>query len=254
MSFNFGSFAQVKPANNTSYLKPYTINGNVTIKGTEILEGTSANGTPWKRLEITFGNEEGIYKDSTFYLDIEDPQVNKRGSVDMPNGGKRELPSQWEKTYNKLAAIGHAFAPELIQKFNSVVGKCKTFDDFIIAYKSMLDKVIDKNPTNMKLVGRTNNGTVYAALPNCVGIACASTETKARANQVEVGEWYTWMTSPFSNNPTTIAFSKWEKEQADEYNKAKPTPVGDASVETDTVNNFDSASTGSEDIDFSSLL
>ena len=52
-AFNFNSFAQVKPANSVSYLKPYTINDNVTIKGTEIKEGTSADGNPWKSLVIT---------------------------------------------------------------------------------------------------------------------------------------------------------------------------------------------------------
>lgn len=254
MSFNFGSFAQVKPTSTTSYLKPYSINSNVTIKEVQVLEGTSANGTPWKRLEITFGNEDGIYKDSTFYLDTNDPKVVERGSVDMPNGGKRELPSQWERTYNKLAAIGHAYAPELIQKFNSIVSKCRTFEDFITAYKSMLDKVIDKNSTNMKLVGRNSNGTIYAALPNCVGIAQANTEKKAKDNQVEVGEWYTWMVSPFNSNPAKLAFNAYEQGQANEYNNAKPTSVGNSSVDTDLANEFDSVSEGSEDIDFNSLL
>ena len=56
-AFNFNSFAQVKPANSVSYLKPYTINDNVTIKGTKIKEGTSADGNPWKSLVITFGND-----------------------------------------------------------------------------------------------------------------------------------------------------------------------------------------------------
>ena len=58
MSFNFSSLATTKPTSTGSYLKPYTINENVTIKSTEIKEGTSSNGNPWKSLVITFGNDE----------------------------------------------------------------------------------------------------------------------------------------------------------------------------------------------------
>lgn len=243
--FSFNSFAQVQPTNNTSYLKPYSINENITIKSVEIKEGTSANGNNWKSLVITFGNDEGIYSDSTFFLDINDPKIVERNVMDMPNGGKRELPSRWEQTYYKLAAIGHAFAPEYIEKFNSIVGKCKTFDDFIKAFKSMLDKVIDKNPTNMKLVGRNSNGHVYATLPNCVGIAQARDEKRATANGVQVGEWYTWMVSPFGKD---LMFSAYEEAKKNEIANAKPTDMSssDSGIDTPPME--------STDIDFESLL
>lgn len=247
-AFNFNSFAQVKPANSTSYLKPYTINKNVSIKGTEIKEGTSANGNNWKSLTITFGNDEGIYNDSTFFLDINDPKITERGVIDMPNGGKRQMPSRWEQTYYKLAAIGYAFAPDLIEKFNSAVGKCKTFDDFIKVYKSMLDKVIDKVHTDMKLTGRNSNGHVYATLPNCVGIAQANDEKRAAANGVQVGDWYTWMVTPFGSN---LSFSAYEESKKAELSSAKPTDM--SSVDTTSVN-IEPTSGGSEDIDFDSLL
>lgn len=235
-AFNFNSFAQVK-VNTVSYLKPYTINENVTIKGTEIKEGTSKEGNPWKSLVITFGNDQGIYNDSTFFLDINDPKVTERGSVDMPNGGKRQRPSRWEQTYYKLAAIGRAFAPDLIEKFNSVVGKCKTFDDFIGAYKSMLDKVANKTTTSMKLVGRNSEGSVYATLPNCVGIAQATTEKRAASNGVQVGEWYTWMVSPFGDN---LSFSAYEESEKAKLAKAKPTKVEDDEVDSKGNIDFDS--------------
>ena len=159
--FSFNSFAEAKPNSNSSFLKPYTINDNVSIISTEIKEGTSSKGNNWKSLVITFGNNEGVYNDSTFFLDINDPKVVTRNTIDMPNGGKREMPSQWEQTYYKLAAIGYAFAPDLIEKFNSIVSKCKTFDEFINAYKAMLDKVVNKTTTSMKLVGRNSNGSIY---------------------------------------------------------------------------------------------
>lgn len=248
-TFNFNSFAQVKPANSVSYLKPYTINHNVTIKETEIKEGTSANGNNWKSLVITFGNDEGIHKDSTFFLDINDPEVTERKSMDMPNGGKRQMPSRWEQTYYKLAAIGYAYAPEHIEKFNSVVGKCKTFDDFIKVYKSMIDKVIDKNPTDMKLTGRNSNGHMYATLPNCVGIAQAKDEKRAASNGVQVGEWYTWMVTPFGPN---LSFSSYEEAKKSELATALPTDMSGADSTATT--DVDRVSGGSEDIDFDSLL
>lgn len=242
--FNFNSFAQVKPANSISYLKPYTINDNVTIKSTEIKEGVSADGSSWKSLIITFGNDDGIYNDSTFFLNIDDPKVVERGSIDMPNGGKREMPSRWEQTYYKLAAIGHAFAPDLIEKFNSVVGKCKTFDEFIKAFKTMLDKVANKTTTSMKLVGRNSKGHVYATLPNCVGIAQATDEKRASSNGVHVGEWYTWMVSPFGNN---LSFSAYEEGKKKELENAKPTEM----PETNSMNTLPEED---ESIDFEALL
>ena len=248
-TFNFNSFAQVKPANSVSYLKPYTINDNVTIKGTEIKEGTSSNGNSWKSLVITFGNDEGTYNDSTFFLDINDPEVVERRSFDMPNGGKRQMPSRWEQTYYKLAAIGHAFAPDLIEKFNSVVGKCKTFDEFIKAFKAMLDKVANKTTTSMKLVGRNSNGHLYATLPNCVGIAQATDEKRAASNGVQVGEWYTWMVTPFGPN---LSFSSYEESKKSELAHALPTDMSDA--DSDTTTDVDRVSGGSEDLDFESLL
>lgn len=241
--FDFNSFAQVKPVNSVSYLKPYTINNNVTIKGTEIKEGVSSEGKPWKSLVITFGNDEGIYNDSTFFLDINDPKTVERGSSDMPNGGKRQRPSRWEQTYYKLAAIGYAFAPDLIEKFNAVVSKCKTFDDFIKTYKSILDKVANKTTTSMKLVGWNSKGHTYATLPICVGIAQATDEKKAAANGVNVGDWYTWMTSPFGSN---LAFSSYEESRRNELNNAKPTDMSEVTTESNSNNE--------EEIDFESLL
>lgn len=245
MSFSFNSFAQAAPSNTNSYLKPYTINKNVTIKNVEFKEGSTDNG-PWKSMVITFGNDEGIHNDSTFFLDINDPKVVERNTIDTSNGGKRQLPSRWEQTYYKLAAIGYAFAPDLIEKFNKVVGKCKTFEDFIKTYKSMIDKVVNKTTTNMKLVGRNSNGTTYASLPSCVGIAQAKDENRAQANNVNVGDWYTWMVSPFGNN---LMFSAYEESQKNNISSAKPTNMDTV----DTTNKTDS-STDIEEIDFDSLL
>ena len=247
MSFNFGSLSNVQPASTTSYLKPYNIYKDVTINKVEIKEGTSASGTPWKRMEITFKCEEGIYNDSIFWINSN--KDFERTVMDMPNGGKRELPSNWERTRDKMAAIGFAFAPEAFSKLQAAASKAKSFDDIANAFYKVVNSAIGKNPTNMKLVGRVSNGTMYATLPNCTGIAQANDEKKASDNNVNVGDWYTWMISPFNDNIAKLAFNDYEQKKADEYHNAKPTNM---SSETSDLA-IDTAE-GSDEIDFESLL
>lgn len=250
MSFNFGSLADTKPASSISYLKPYGIYGNVTIKSNEIKEGTSSNGNPWKSLVITFGNDEGIHSESMFYLDENNPKDFERSIQDMPNGGKRELPSAWERLKDRMAAIGFAFFPEDFNKIQQASSKVKSFDELMTLFKKAIDKNMGKKATNMKLVGRNSNGRVFATLPNCTGIAQAKDEKRATENKVNVGDWYTWMVSPFNDNPTKLLFSDYEKKQADEYHNAKPT-----AMESKAAEDFDSVEKGAEEeIDFDNLL
>lgn len=219
MSFTFNLSTPENSTNN--YLRAYNIYDNVAIKGTEIKEGTSANGKEWKSLTITFGNEDGIYNDSIFYINL------KKGSADLERGEYmgRQLPSAAEQTLRKMQAIAKAFMPEYIDKLNEVFAKCgDNFDKIMEAYKLMLDKVVDKNTTSMKLIGRTRGGTVYATLPSCIGIAQANTQDKADRNGVALNEYYTWMVSPFGKN---LAFTSWERKQMEEMNKAKPTAMPD---------------------------
>ncbi len=245
---NFGSLQNVQPANTISYLKAYDIHQNVVIKSVEIKEGTSENGNDWKSLNITFGNDGGIYNHSIFWITSD--KDFERKVLDMPNGGKKELPSNWERTRDVMAAIGYTYFPDTFKKIQSIASKAKTFDDIVSVFKKALEANIGKNPTSMKLVGRNSNGRVYATLPNCTGIAQAKDEKKAAANGVEVGEWYTWMINPFGNN---LSFSDYEKQKADEYHNAKPTPVDNSNVITDSVNNFET-NKSEENIDFDDLL
>lgn len=246
MSFNFGSLADTKPAKTTSYLKPYEIHSNVTIKSSEIKEGTSANGNAWKSLNITFGNDEGIYSHSIFWINSE--KDFERGEMKMSNGGTRELPSNWERTKDVMASIGFAFFPEQFAKLQAISAKAKSFDEIALAFKKMVDANVDKNPTNMKLVGRESNNRVYATLPNCTGIAQANDEKRAADNNVEVGQWYTWMVSPFGDK---LTFSDYEVGKANEYKNAKPTSMEnkEVSLEVDSV-----SESSEEEINWDSFL
>lgn len=239
MAFNF-NLSDVQPANTTSYLKPYNIYSGVTIDSIETKEGTSSNGNAWKSMVITFKCAEGVYSHSIFWINSD--KDFERGSVDMPNGGKRELPSSWERTRDTMAAIGFAFFPDTFAKLQAASSKAKSFDEIATAFMTLVQKAIGKNPTNMKLVGRNSSGMVYATLPNCTGIAQAKDEKRAASNKVNVGDWYTWMVTPFGDN---LTFSAYEEKQAAEYRNARPTAVDNSSKATDDINNFD-APAGSE--------
>lgn len=222
MSMNFGSFANTKPASTVSYLKPYEIHENVTIKSSKVNEGTTKDGKPWKSLNITFGNDKGIYNHSIFYITSE--KDFERGSYDMANGGKRQTPSKWESTRDTMASIGFAYFKEQFEKLQKAAAKAKSFDEIAILFKKMVDASVDKNPTNMKLVGRNSDGRVYAALPKCTGIAQANSQEAADRNNCEVGEWYTWLVSPFGED---LSFSNYELGEAEKYKNAKPTQMND---------------------------
>lgn len=247
MTFSFNSIATIKQPSNVKYLKPYTINDNVTIQKVETKEGTKKDGTPWKSLNITFGNDEGIYTDTIFYLDINDPQIQERKESDMPNGGKKLNPSTWERLNFKIAAILFAFAPDYVERFNKGTDKINTFDDYMKLFKGVLDKVTNKTKTSMKLNGRNSDGKIYATLPSCVGMAQANTEKKAKDNGVEVGAWYTWLTSPFGDN---LTFSSYELQKKKELEEAKPTDMKDDEL----AKSVDGVSNETNEIDFDGLL
>ena len=248
MKVNFNLDA-VKQPNTSKYLRAYNIYKDVTLSGVEVKEGTSPNGNSWKSLQIMFSCPEGEYNHSIFYLNS-DKDV-ERNSIDMPNGGKRELPSNWERARDTIAAIGFTFFPEDFAKMQKATAKAnyKNATEAFEAIADMFIKCVNKNKgkvhTNMKLVGRNSNGNIYATLPNCTGIAEAKDSKRAADNNVNVGDWYTWMISPFGDN---LSFSTYEENQKLKLENAKPT------VMEDTTSEIDSKSEDSEDIDFDSLL
>ena len=241
--FNF-SLNDVRPTNTTSYLKPYNIYENVTLDGIEVKSGTSAKGNEWKAMQLTFKCEEGIYTHSIFYITSD--KDFERNEMDMPNGGKRQLLSSWERVRDVMGAVGFAFFPEDFEKLQAASSKAKSFEDIANLFIKCVNKNKGKVATKMKLVGRNSNGAVYATLPNCTGIAEAKDEGKASANNVKVGEWYTWMVSPFGDN---LTFTPYEEGQKAKYYSAKPTSMPDTPALPET-------SKGSEDddVDFDSLL
>lgn len=253
MAFNFNSLAEAKPTSSVSYLAPYQIYNDVEIKGAEVTEGTRQDETPWKRLTITFGNEDGIYKHSIFYPNEKNPKDVERPKFDQPNGGVRYGASAIEELQNQIASIGIAFFFDDFKKLQGMLDKISTVEQLMAVFKKFIDNNVGKVKTNMKLVGRNSNGRVYAQLPKFTGIAEANTEKKAAENNVKLGDWYTWRVSPFNDNPTKLAFSSYELQQAKALNSAKPSTVDSSTDDTDPVNNFDTP-TETKDDDLTELL
>jgi hypothetical protein len=242
---NFSDFATAQPTNQVSHLKPYEIYEGVTIDSVNITEGTAkTSGNPYKKLDIVFKNDKGIYNHSIFFIDEKDPEVVKRNVIDTQNGGKRELPSRWETVRDEMAVIGFTFMPETFKKIQAAAPKLKTFEDLMKLFAEGLKKNAGKVSTKMKLVGRNNNGSVYATLPKMTGIAQANTPEKAAQNGVEVGQWYTWVTNPFGEN---LDFTAFELQQKNGLQSAKPTPMADSPL-------IESTTQGSEDEALDSLL
>lgn len=234
MNFDFGSLATVQLSSDIKYLKPYNIYDNVSYDGYEITQGTSEKGNNWKRLTLTFKSKEGIYKESIFYFDHTNQADITRPEFDMPNGGKREAPSKAENVMAEVAAIGHAFNPEGFKKMQQISSKFKSCDDVLTALVKILEQTKGKVQTSMKLVGRNNNGRVYASLPKPLGII-----------QEDNGTWRTFPVAMFGEN---LTFSSYEMGKKQEYESAKPT-----NMDTTVENNID-ASVNTEEIDFESLL
>lgn len=239
MSFNF-NLNEVKQSSSNYYLKPYNIYENVSLSGVEIVGGTSANGNDWKAILLTFECHDGIYKHNIFYATSD--KDFERGSLDTPNGGKKELPSKWEVSRNTMAAVGFAFFPEDFAKIQQASSKAKSFDDIAKLFVKAAQNNLNRVSTGMKLIGRNSGGKMYATISNCTGIACASDEKKATSNNVNVGDWYTWMVSPFGKN---LTFSDYEQRQRETIAAAKPTKMSEPEKLEDNTES---------DIDFESLL
>ena len=125
-----------------------------------------------------------------------------------------KLVKKWRLTYNFQGCVIETFKSSNAEENNTVgelVEGSRKIDKFAKKYQvRFIIPMQLKTSTNMKLVGKTTNGTVYAALPNCTGIAQANTADKASKNGVEVGEWYTWMISPFGDD---LSFTSYEETQ-----------------------------------------
>lgn len=207
MNFNFNSISEQNFSSASgSYLRPYDIyTVNLTkIEKTELKGSKDPNAVyPIVALEFTgTGDNKGIFSTNLFIPTSE--QDMERPSYENKEGHEYQRPSRFENFQFTLMQIVHAINPAGEEKIKANASKIKTVDQFIdLIIKALAGK--NNVETKLKLVGRNNNGTVYAALPNACGLNKA-------------GEVF-----PVNFIGDNLFFTNYELTQQKNYQNAKPT-------------------------------
>lgn len=207
--FNFDN-EQSFVAFTQQYLKAYTIN---EVKLTKIekgvLKGSKDPNAEYQIVTLEFTGTEknpGIFTTNLFIPTSEDDA--KRPVFKNNEGHEYNRPSRAENFQYTLMQLMQVINPEgakaLLAKLN---GKSIDTDTFVKSVIAVIDKKKEDTVTNLKLVGRNVNGTVYANLPNACGL---NKEGKLFSINF-VGD--------------TLFFSAYEKQQSKAVNSAQPTPV-----------------------------
>lgn len=207
MNFNFNSISEQNFSSASgSYLRPYDIyTVNLTkIEKTELKGSKDPNAVyPIVALEFTgTGDNKGVFSTNLFIPTSE--QDMERPSYENKEGHEYQRPSRFENFQFTLMQIVHAINPAGEEKIKANASKIKTVDQFIdLIIKALAGK--NNVETKLKLVGRNNNGTVYAALPNACGLNKA-------------GEVF-----PVNFIGDNLFFTNYELTQQKNYQNAKPT-------------------------------
>ena len=232
--FNFGSLATTQATSNVQRrLKPWDIY-NVKFSGARIetIQGKKDPNATYTILKVRFDGEDGYYEESIFYPKAGDDQ---RPTYTSKEGHEYQGASSFDRTMTFIAQVAEVLNPEGFKKMQELSPKFRSFDDVAKVFIQITDKVKGKE-TKLKLVGRTQDGNVVAALPKFVAIN-------------KNGEKFTC--DNFLGDK--VFFSPYEEGKRAEYVSAKPTNMESAPVDSATMS-IDNTPNGSEDIDFESLL
>lgn len=231
--FNFGSFSTTSAVSTSkSQLKPYNTY-KVKYAGAKVehIAGKKDPSKVWDILKIRFEGEEGYYEESVFFLTPED---KNRPEYENREGHKYNKPSRFENTMMLLIQLITVLNEESAKKFQAILPKCKSFDDVATSFIKVLEKEQNKE-LYIKLLGRNNNGSVYAALPACCGL---KDDELFPVNVFSLKDDFKW--------------TSYELQKQSEYQNAKPTKMESAPATDDIVG---VPTSGSEDeIDFEKLL
>ena len=231
--FNFGSLATTQATSNIQQrLKPWDIYP-VKYAGArvETIQGKKDPSQTYTILKVRFDGEDGFYEESIFYPKEGD---DVRPEYTSKDGHKYLGASSFDRTMTFIAQVAEVLNPEGFAKMQAASSKFKTFDDVAKAFIQITDKAKGKE-TKLKLVGRTQNGNLQAALPKFVAVN-------------KQGERF--CCDNFLGDK--LFFSAYEEGKRAEYLNAKPTAMGNTPEATKF--DVDSSAQGSEDIDFESLL
>lgn len=214
--FNFSNLSEQNFTSNTgAYLRPYNIyTVNLTkIEKTELKGSKDPNAVyPVVALEFTgTGESKGTFSTNLFI-----PQTNEDGvrpKFKNAEGHEYERPSHFENFQFTLMQIVSVLNPEGAKKIRENGKKLQAAldKDLKTGVNLFVDLVIKaltgKNniETNLKLVGRNSNGTVYSDLPR----ACGLNKAKEIFPINFIGE--------------NLFFTNYELTQQKQYQNAKPT-------------------------------
>ncbi len=231
--FNFGSLATTQATSNIQQrLKPWDIYP-VKFSGARIetIQGRKDPSQTYTILKVRFDGEDGFYEESIFYPKAGD---DVRPEYTSKDGHKYLGASSFDRTMTFIAQVAEVLNPDGFAKMQAASSKFKSFDDVAKVFIEITDKAKGKE-TKLKLVGRTQNGNLQAALPKFVAV---NKQGERFCCDNFLGE--------------KLFFSAYEEGKRAEYINAKPTSMGS---EPETSNfSVDTAPQGSEDIDFDSLL
>lgn len=211
MDFNFNSLGNTSFTSNAGqYLRAYNIyKVNLTkIEKSEIKGSKDPNKTyPVINLEFTScGEEKGTFTANVF-IPTEQADMERK-MLKNNNGHESPVPSRFEDFQYTLMQIVHALNPAGEEKIKANASKIKSIDQFIdLVMKALAGK--DKVVTELKLVGRNNGGTIYAALPRACGIN-------------KSGEIF-----PVNFIGENLFFTNYELSQQKTLQNAKPTKMSD---------------------------
>ena len=232
--FNFGSLATTQATSNVQQrLKPWGIYP-VKFSGArkETIKGKKDPNAVYEILKVRFDGTDGYYEESIFYPKDGD---EKRPTYTSKEGHEYQGASSFDRTMTFIAQVAEVLNPEGFKKMQAASAKFRSFDDVVNAFIKITDIAKGKE-TNLKLVGRTQDGNVVASLPKFVAIN-------------KNGEKFTC--DNFVGDK--LFFSAYEESKKAEYLNAKPTTM-DSSENSTIANEVDGKAAGSEDIDFESLL
>lgn len=169
MDFNFNSLSEQNFAgNSTKYLQPYEIyKVNLTKIEKKETKGKKDPNAVYHVIALEFTGEDGVFETNLF-IPSKDEDM-KRPTFQNSDGHEYNRPSRFENFQFTLMQIVHALNPAGEQKIKDKASKIKSMDTFVDLIIKALSNV-SKVETNLKLVGRNNEGKVYTALPNACGL------------------------------------------------------------------------------------
>ena len=210
MNLNFNSLSEQNFSSNAgAYLRPYGIyKVNLTKIEKTIIKGKDGTEYPVVAIEFTgCRDDKGSFSTNLFIPRSEKDM--ERPTFKNNEGHEYNRPSSFENFQFTLMQIVHALNPTGEEKIKANASKIKTVDQFLdLIFKALAGK--EKIVTDLKLVGRTNNNVVYAALPSACGLN-------------KSGEIF-----PVNFIGDNLFFTNYELTQQKAYKNAKPTDMDKA--------------------------